>query len=77
MKKLLEWLKSKLANNRATYLVEKSEQLYDVSVYKKELWFVYNGNLVCPMKMFEYGEDVSKVVCKMRDMFVERNKIDA
>lgn len=51
---------------------EKASELFDVSVYKNELWLTYNRNHVCPMRLFEGCSNVAEVICMLRNYYVKR-----
>ena len=51
-------------------VIEKAYSLFQIIEYKGEVWFTYDGNLVCPCSMFK--EEATKAVFLMREWYVAR-----
>lgn len=79
MNKLLEFIKNvwericeKRRENAIKDIIDKAQDVFDVSVYNKELWLVCDNCLICPMSMFE-NKDTSKVIEEIRKLNIEQN----
>ena len=52
-------------------LWEKAEEMFDVTVYEGNMWFVADGKLVVPMSCF--NEDEVGLIQFVREEYVKRN----
>lgn len=79
MKNIFECIKTawirvceKRHENAMKDIFNKAQDVFDVSVYNKELWLVCDNFLICPMSMFE-NKDTSKVIEEIRKLNIEQN----
>jgi hypothetical protein len=73
-----EWLSLRMEASRQRklefkkkQLVEKAEEMFDVTVYEGNMWFVVDGELVVPMSCF--NEDEVGLIQFVREEYVKRN----
>ena len=52
-------------------LVEKADEMFDVTVYEGNMWFVVDGELVVPISCF--NEDEVALIQFVREEYVKRN----
>lgn len=62
--------KEKKALHKKEDAIRRSMELFQVREYNKELWFIYDNELVCPMTMVE--KMPVDTLYAMRKLFVER-----
>ena len=79
MKKIFECIKTawkriceKRREKAIKDVIDKAQNVFDVSVYNKELWLFCDNFLLCPMSMFE-NKDTSKVIEEIRKLNIEQN----
>ena len=59
-------------NSRHSALVERAEDIFQVTEYKGEFWFLFNRCLICPCSMMK--DAPIDALQEMRRLYVERNK---
>lgn len=51
----------------------RASELFQIREHEGKLWFIYNGNLICPMDMIN-GNGI-EMLAQMRAMYLERNGV--
>lgn len=75
IKSLWQRFSEKRREYRTKELNNKADALFDISVYKGELWLTCDSCLIAPMRMFENGkEQPSVIVSMLRAMYIENHK---
>ena len=60
----------KISANRSK---EIAPEIFQLKEYDGQLWFTYNGGLVCPCNMLSI--DPVEAVNKMRELYIQRNSV--
>lgn len=63
--------KDKRDESHKKNILNRAEQIFQVTEYKHELWFTHNGVLFCPCKMIN-GEPTD-VLFELRTLYYSRN----